>query len=600
MVYITKTICKTENLIDIAPLGKASQSSLSRWSKPNDAQRAVMDIGNANFAFHTNKEQNPWWELTLDEPRLVEYIILHNRKDMCKEKSRKLLVELFDGKEYIKIYQGDLLFDAEPNGLPLVLPYKYFKKIERIKIISQINEYFHLSKVNVLIKYHQSTFIAMRTDGFGERLKAILNAMVLTEKFNGKFLFHWHEKFDNGHHEIVEINKIFSEDFTSKYYIDITKLNKMKLVDLIDIVKLSGWMASEHIKEHDAIIVQQNISSQLSKEARKDIDFASGYKEAFKKIEFSEQLEYAKTYANSIQLGEHPVAIHLRAGDIIYGVYRIMGDYTRKVISFPIAERLIRDLQQQGYSPVLFGQDKKLLGYFKDNFGVTLSYELLNQSFSVVQQAFFDIVLMSRCKQIFAGTSGFATVASWISGCQLIDPFKKFTKEESIEIINLAFKSRKFDNRISSLQKAFACWSYFYIYGEKCASNKKLWRFLNLAIKYDPENDFYHFVAACSFYDDKKAEDAEKILYERFLIADKQIYSIIKVLSRPGYLGKTLTVSLYLDKIKLYAKSNCSMAALCIAISEKALGNDDSYVYFKELYLKNRSKKYSTFDKYII
>jgi hypothetical protein len=61
------------------------------------------------------------------------------------------MVELFDGKEYIKIYQGDLLFDAEPNGLPLILPCKYPQKIERIKITSQINEYFHLSKVNVLI-----------------------------------------------------------------------------------------------------------------------------------------------------------------------------------------------------------------------------------------------------------------------------------------------------------------------------------------------------------------------------------------------------------------------------------------------------------------
>jgi hypothetical protein len=38
-----------------------------------------MDIGEANFAFHTDKEQNLWWELTLDKSRFVEYIILHNR-----------------------------------------------------------------------------------------------------------------------------------------------------------------------------------------------------------------------------------------------------------------------------------------------------------------------------------------------------------------------------------------------------------------------------------------------------------------------------------------------------------------------------------------
>ncbi|MDR2789430.1 MAG: hypothetical protein LBB59_00405 [Campylobacteraceae bacterium] len=153
MINIVKNLCETENLTDIAPLGKASQSSLSKWSKPDDAQRAVMDMGGGgvNFAFHTDKEQNPWWELTLSEPRFVEYIILHNRKDMCKEKARKLKIEVFYGNEYHAIYEGDLLFDAEPNGLPLILPYKYPQKIERIKITSQINEYFHLSKVNVLV-----------------------------------------------------------------------------------------------------------------------------------------------------------------------------------------------------------------------------------------------------------------------------------------------------------------------------------------------------------------------------------------------------------------------------------------------------------------
>ncbi|MDR1460641.1 MAG: hypothetical protein LBI78_03270 [Campylobacteraceae bacterium] len=150
MITITQFLCESENLTDIAPLGKATQSSLSQWSKPDDAQRAVTELGGVNFAFHTNKEQNPWWELTLDKPRFIEYIILHNRKDICQERSRKLTVEVFNGKEYIKIYQGDLLFDSEPNGLPLILPYKYPSKIERIKITSLINDYFHLSKVNIL------------------------------------------------------------------------------------------------------------------------------------------------------------------------------------------------------------------------------------------------------------------------------------------------------------------------------------------------------------------------------------------------------------------------------------------------------------------
>ncbi|MDR3177343.1 MAG: hypothetical protein LBT96_00010 [Campylobacteraceae bacterium] len=104
MINITKTLCESENLIDIAPLGKATQSSLSQWSKPNDAQRAVTDVGNVTFAFHTNKEQNPWWILTFDKPKHIEYIILHNRRDAYQERSQRLTIELYDSKEYIKIY----------------------------------------------------------------------------------------------------------------------------------------------------------------------------------------------------------------------------------------------------------------------------------------------------------------------------------------------------------------------------------------------------------------------------------------------------------------------------------------------------------------
>jgi hypothetical protein len=113
-------------------------------------QSLILRGGGVNFAFHTNKEQNPWWELTLDKPRYIRYIILHNRKDTCKERARKLKTEVFYNNEYHVIYEGDLLFDAEPSGVPLILPYKYSEKIEKIKITLQNEESLHLSHVNVL------------------------------------------------------------------------------------------------------------------------------------------------------------------------------------------------------------------------------------------------------------------------------------------------------------------------------------------------------------------------------------------------------------------------------------------------------------------
>jgi hypothetical protein len=45
-------------------IGKpASQSSLSRWSRPNDAQGAVNGRRTGGFGFHTDDEAAAWWRV---------------------------------------------------------------------------------------------------------------------------------------------------------------------------------------------------------------------------------------------------------------------------------------------------------------------------------------------------------------------------------------------------------------------------------------------------------------------------------------------------------------------------------------------------------
>jgi acetyltransferase-like isoleucine patch superfamily enzyme len=593
-----ENLCNTKNLIDIACLGKANQSSLSKWSKPNDAQRAIQN-GKWDFAFHTDKEENPWWEITLDKSSFVEYIIIHNRKNMkYQEKNRKLSVDIFYDNKYHQVYMGDLLFGAEPDGLPLILPIKYSKKIEKIKITLQGNDCLHLSQVNILINKKKLIFIAKRIDGFGERLRAILNAMLIAEDIDGNFLFNWEDMPEQykGHHSVTAKEKIFSKIFIDKFHIDLNSLKKMKLVELIAATKVDSFK-SLYDKDCDAIVVQQYPFAGLYAKARKEINFNNKYKEIFQKIEFSESLEYAKVCANNAIMGEFPVAVHLRAGDIIYGEYRMMSEHTQKVIPFPIAVDLISNFLHQGYTPIIFGQDKELLIYLKEKLGAVLSSDLSDISFSTTQQAFFDIVLMSRCKQIYAGYSGFATVASWIGNTTIIDPYKTIDKDSSLKLIESAFASVEIDGRISPLQRAFSCWSFLYISGKKLADNEKLWKFLNLAVEYDQDNNFYHFIKACSLYNDNKSECAENILYERFFIADKHHRSIVYLLQIRFSRG--LEVSSYMDNLKIYAESGFPMAALCVAIAEKALDNNNSFEYFKELFLKNRSDKYTIFDKYI-
>ena len=116
---------KNNNLTDIAPKGKATQSSLSKWSKKDDAQRAVLNV-ESDFAFHTDLEDKPWWQVELDSVYPIEYILIHNRKrTQFQNKSKFLKVEIsLDNKNWKTVYAGGCVFGAEPEGIPLILPFQ--------------------------------------------------------------------------------------------------------------------------------------------------------------------------------------------------------------------------------------------------------------------------------------------------------------------------------------------------------------------------------------------------------------------------------------------------------------------------------------------
>ncbi|XTO84601.1 hypothetical protein J0E88_08085 [Campylobacter coli] len=68
-------IWKKQDLINVSNDKQAFQSSVSKWSFYNDASRACSEkLEIKDFAFHTSKEQNPWWMLDLKGVYLLEYI----------------------------------------------------------------------------------------------------------------------------------------------------------------------------------------------------------------------------------------------------------------------------------------------------------------------------------------------------------------------------------------------------------------------------------------------------------------------------------------------------------------------------------------------
>jgi hypothetical protein len=110
-------------LTDIAPLGIATQSSTSRWSRLDDAQRAVQDVS-SDFAFHTDITPDTWWKLDLDRVYFPKLILISNRRrSQFWHLAKNISVSVSEnGKDWKVLHEGEVYFGTIENGLPLMLP----------------------------------------------------------------------------------------------------------------------------------------------------------------------------------------------------------------------------------------------------------------------------------------------------------------------------------------------------------------------------------------------------------------------------------------------------------------------------------------------
>ncbi len=101
----------------------AQQSSTSQWSHANDAQGAVDGVKNGRYAFHTNHEANPWWQVDLQGVCLLAELRIFNRLDCCAERARTIRVLLStDGTAWQQVYAHNGQTFGGTDGKPLIVP----------------------------------------------------------------------------------------------------------------------------------------------------------------------------------------------------------------------------------------------------------------------------------------------------------------------------------------------------------------------------------------------------------------------------------------------------------------------------------------------
>lgn len=346
--------------------------------------------------------------------------------------------------------------------------------------------------------------IAGRDDGFGERMRAFLNALYISKRFNLEFGFVWRDIIDANnvlddkvmipYANLPTKEFLFSKEFIEKYhksnmtYVYTTpvfwSLYKKSINRLLEEPYEYDW--GWYSTYDDLSLFFNDVKEDEYRQALslcwKEIGFSDSVKKVFDQVE-----EIVK------DLGDF-IAVHVRAGDGIYlkNLRDITWAIRYKCVSYAFAIDLSLKFLREGKKVLLFSDDFNLLDtlkkYIKGNIdckeNLLIVFDLI-KGLCKYEQIIFEMFLMSKAKEIFAsGTTGFARCASFIGGNFLTDIYRFFSINEQYETISKYIEI----NDIHPLQKSF---SYFHLYllaDELKISFEIKKEFLVKALENDPQN----------------------------------------------------------------------------------------------------------------
>lgn len=405
--------------------------------------------------------------------------------------------------------------------------------------------------------------VARRSDGFGQRLYALLNAMYLSDKLDLKFGFTWSERFiEDEFHAISKAEDFFNKEFLDNHlmredevldYKNIvgTDLCKNDILEPINKGTLVGWAAS---------------NSHLRNTFREDLlpDSSLSLWDVFCKIGFSERIQAAIHYAQELTLPDDLIAVHIRHGDVVFGDYRNYGLYVKKVIPISVAKLLLKKFSAEGRNVILFCSDPALSQNIMASFltfkNVLKVEDFHSDAFSARdEKAIIDMVMMSRCKDIVAGASGFAIQASLINGISLIDPLKILDRSE---IALFTDKDIEENTHIyHPFSKAISFW-YLWSFTKKTVPFETSQNWLDIAQQNDPSNLLYPIKRAVALISNRKFSDASNEL-RKIIEADVHLCSLkqsplFKQLS--FRVGTGFVLKADFKHIKLLASRGCPYA----------------------------------------
>jgi hypothetical protein len=138
--------------INVALHKAAIQSSVCAFSRPNDAEGAVSGVITGSYAFHTDYETRPWWQVDLGANLPIDEILVFNRIDVAASRAHSFVLKIgLDTEHFHKVYaQNGAPFggaDGEPARIKLNGAVARYVRIELHE-----GGYLHLDQVEVYAK----------------------------------------------------------------------------------------------------------------------------------------------------------------------------------------------------------------------------------------------------------------------------------------------------------------------------------------------------------------------------------------------------------------------------------------------------------------
>jgi mono/diheme cytochrome c family protein len=165
---------------------QGQRSSVPTWA---DAAGAVDGVKNGAYAFHTDREPNPWWQVDLGVPRPIARIVVYNRLDYppgLHNADGLIVLTSDDARQWTQVYDnGGRHFGGVSGAPPLEVTFKPGRvraRFVRLQIPSQAPVWFHLDEVEIYGPEDPKKNIALRRPADQSSVSQWSTAKVGTER----------------------------------------------------------------------------------------------------------------------------------------------------------------------------------------------------------------------------------------------------------------------------------------------------------------------------------------------------------------------------------------------------------------------------------